>query len=143
MSERTDQIVAIARSWIGTPYHHQAAVKGVGCDCIGLVRGVFAELYGYMPDVPPYSEDWGDSNGNEGLLIAGFTYLEPVALLDRREGDVIALRWRQHLVAKHAMILTGPDRAIHSYQNATVTEIYLSSWWTSKIVQVFRYPEGS
>jgi cell wall-associated NlpC family hydrolase len=33
-------IVAEARTWIGTPYRHQASLKGVGCDCLGLVRGV-------------------------------------------------------------------------------------------------------
>ena len=27
--------------WIGTPYRHQASLKGVGCDCLGLVRGVW------------------------------------------------------------------------------------------------------
>ena len=35
------RIVRLARSWIGTPYHHQASVRGVGTDCIGLVRGVW------------------------------------------------------------------------------------------------------
>ena len=34
-------IVAEARAWIGTRYCHQASVKGVGCDCLGLVRGVW------------------------------------------------------------------------------------------------------
>src|SRR5215207_7343246 len=36
-----EQIVAAARGWIGTPYHHQASVKGVGCDCLGLIRGLW------------------------------------------------------------------------------------------------------
>jgi cell wall-associated NlpC family hydrolase len=27
-----DVIVAQARSWLGTPYRHQASLKGVGCD---------------------------------------------------------------------------------------------------------------
>lgn len=34
-------IVAETRDWIGTPYRHQASLKGVGCDCLGLVRGVW------------------------------------------------------------------------------------------------------
>ena len=37
-------IVAEARAWIGTRYRHQASVKGVGCDCLGLVRGVWRAL---------------------------------------------------------------------------------------------------
>ena len=31
--------IAEARSWLGTSFHHQASVKGVGCDCIGLIKG--------------------------------------------------------------------------------------------------------
>ncbi len=37
-------VVAVARSWIGTPFHHQATLKGVGVDCAGLIRGVAVEL---------------------------------------------------------------------------------------------------
>ncbi len=38
-----------ARTWIGTPWHHQAAVKGAGCDCIGFVRGVAEPFIGPSP----------------------------------------------------------------------------------------------
>ena len=34
-------IVAEARAWIGTPYRHQASLKGIGCDCLGLLRGIW------------------------------------------------------------------------------------------------------
>lgn len=37
-------IIAEARSWIGTPFHWQAATKGAGCDCRGLVYGVARAL---------------------------------------------------------------------------------------------------
>lgn len=37
-------IISKAREWIGTPYHHAAAVKGVGSDCTGLLIGVAREL---------------------------------------------------------------------------------------------------
>lgn len=141
MLEQTDRIIELAREWIGTPYHHQASVKGVGCDCIGLVRGVFAELYGYMPFVPPYSWDWGDANGNEDLIAAGFRYLEPVKLSDMMPGDVIAIRWKRARVAKHVLLLTESARAIHAYNKAPVTEIYLNEWWLTKIALVFRFPE--
>jgi cell wall-associated NlpC family hydrolase len=36
----TASIIAEARTWIGTPWRHQAYQKGVGCDCAGLIRGV-------------------------------------------------------------------------------------------------------
>lgn len=44
-----DALVAEARSWIGTSYRHQASVKGVGCDCLGLVRGVWRACLGEEP----------------------------------------------------------------------------------------------
>jgi cell wall-associated NlpC family hydrolase len=37
-------VVAAARKWIDTPFHHQARLKGVGVDCVGLVIGVAREL---------------------------------------------------------------------------------------------------
>jgi cell wall-associated NlpC family hydrolase len=43
MTDRT-RVVAAARDWIGTPFHHQARLKAVGVDCIGLVIGVAREL---------------------------------------------------------------------------------------------------
>ncbi len=45
----TATIVRRARGWLGTPYHHQASVKGVGCDCLGLIRGLWRELCGPEP----------------------------------------------------------------------------------------------
>ena len=43
MTQRT-QIVEAARQWIDTPFHHQARLKHVGVDCVGLVIGVAREL---------------------------------------------------------------------------------------------------
>lgn len=51
------QVLQAARGWLGTPFHHQARLKGVGVDCIGLLIGVAREL-GIVPpdfDVPPYA----------------------------------------------------------------------------------------
>ena len=53
---RRADVVRIARGWIGTPYHHQASRIGVGTDCLGLVRGVFRELYGQEAEQAPASE---------------------------------------------------------------------------------------
>lgn len=139
---KTEDIIAEARTWIGTPYHHQASLKGVGCDCIGLVRGIFRELYGFNPaENINYSADWGDSNGNEDIIAAGFKYMEPVALEDMQPGDMVAVRWAKGRVAKHVMILTENGKAIHSYNNSPTTEIHLNDWWRRRIVYVFRFPQ--
>ena len=71
MSVRRAAIVAAARGWIGTPYRHQASLKGVGCDCLGLVRGVWRECAGAEPQpIAAYAPDWALSSAGEPLLEA-------------------------------------------------------------------------
>ena len=63
-----DAVIAAARGWLGTPYHDQASLRGVGCDCLGLARGVWREVVGDEPfPTPPYSRDWGLVAGPEGI----------------------------------------------------------------------------
>ena len=51
---RPELVVKAARAWLGTPYRHQASTLGAGCDCLGLLRGVWRALYGDEPvAVPP------------------------------------------------------------------------------------------
>ena len=90
------RVVTIARSFIGTPYRHQGALKGVGCDCLGLVRGVWRELYGAEPEMPgAYAADWAERAGAERLLEAAARHCGaalPAAAL--RPGDILIFRWR-------------------------------------------------
>lgn len=53
MSSPRTRIIAEARAWIGTPYRHQGSLKGVGCDCLGLVCGVWRALNGAEPEATP------------------------------------------------------------------------------------------
>lgn len=101
------QVLALAGTWIGTPYRHQGAVKGVGCDCLGLVRGIWRELYGQEPEaVPAYAPDWAERGGEERLLAAaGRHFLSVPSFAESRPGDLVLFRFRPHLAAKHAGIL--------------------------------------
>ena len=69
-------VVGEARAWIGTPYIHQQAAKGAGCDCLGLVRGVWRGVIGSEPERPPaYSMDWSEPQGEERLWAAALRHL--------------------------------------------------------------------
>ncbi|WP_377287807.1 NlpC/P60 family protein [Rhizobium sp. SG2393] len=140
--DQGQRIVATARGWIGTPYRHQASRKGVGCDCLGLVRGIWRELYGQEPEEPaPYSADWAERGGEERLLMAAFRHFgAPLPLAEAREGDVIVLRWKAGAIAKHAGILSAPDGFIHAYEQAAVVESPLVRAWRRRIAGVFRFP---
>lgn len=134
-------IVAEARSWIGTPYRHQASLKGTGCDCLGLVRGVWRALYGDEPErVPPYSRDWAEAALRENLAEAGARHLLPVSCEAVQAGDVLLFRWRAGLVAKHAAILTGDGTMIHAHDGAAVAEVAFAPWWRRRLAYAFRFP---
>jgi len=139
---KTEDIIRIARSWLGTPYHHQASLKGVGADCLGLVRGVYEELYGTKVSVTiDYSRDWGECNGREDMVTAAYKYLEPVPIENVSPGNVILIRWREGSVAKHSMIMTSYESAIHAYDRSPVAEIRLNKWWRNKIAYCFAFPQ--
>lgn len=133
------EVVAAARGWIGTPYLHQASVKGVGCDCLGLLRGVWREVLGAEPEaVPPYTPDWGEAQGVEMLLQAAGRHLVPVTT--RAPGDVLVFRMRRAAVAKHIGILSAADAFIHAYSRHGVVESPLSDAWSARIAGTFRLP---
>ncbi|WP_375458409.1 DUF6950 family protein [uncultured Enterovirga sp.] len=136
-----EAIVAAARGWIGTPYHHQASLRGVGCDCLGLLRGVWREVVGPEPEPPPaYSADWAEASGRETLLDAARAHLLPVAVEAAGAGDVLLFRWRDRLPAKHCGILTGPDLMVHAHDGAAVSEVAVAPWWSRRIAGAFRFP---
>jgi len=138
-----DTVVAAARAWIGTPYRHQASLKGVGCDCLGLVRGVWRELYDAEPELPPaYQPDWAERGAGDALMAAAIRHCGPVLpLAAMASGDLLLFRWRPGMPAKHAGILSAPDRFIHAYEQAAVIESALVASWRRRIAGVFRFPD--
>ncbi|MGH6770160.1 MAG: NlpC/P60 family protein [Xanthobacteraceae bacterium] len=141
MALTRSMIVAEARSWIGTPYRHQASLKGVGCDCLGLVRGVWRAVIGAEPERPPaYSPDWAEATKYESLAAAASRHLSVVALDEVAPGDVLLFRWRAGLVAKHAAIITEAGRMVHAHDGAAVTEVALTPWWRRRLAYAFRFP---
>jgi NlpC/P60 family putative phage cell wall peptidase len=133
-------VVEEARNWIGTPYRHQASLKGVGCDCLGLLRGVWRALHGAEPEpVPAYAADWAEANGSEQLAAAARRWLVEIAPAETGPGDVLLFRWRPHLPAKHAAILSGPDRMIHAYDGAAVAEVHFAPFWRRRVAFAFKF----
>jgi NlpC/P60 family putative phage cell wall peptidase len=142
-AERSAAIIAAARGWMGTPYRHQASLKGVGADCLGLVRGVWREVMGAEPEMPPaYAPGWAEEGGTEAMAEAARRHLIEIPYTDYEAGDVLLFRWRPHLPAKHAGIASGRARMIHAQEGAAVTEIALSGWWLRHLAFAFRFPDG-
>lgn len=138
-----DQVIEITRTWKDTPYRHQASLKGVGCDCLGMLRGVFRELYSLEKDpepTPPYRRDWYERTDKDLLLEVATRHLQPIAVEDAGPGDVVVFRMKSWASAKHCAILTGLDTMIHAYDGHRVVEVNMGNSWKSKIAGAFRFP---
>ena len=138
---RREDIVTAARGWLGTPYRHQASRKGAGCDCLGLVRGVWRELIGPEPQpVPPYSPDWAEVTGEDTLLAAARMYLVEKPVSAAEAGDVLLFRMASGVPAKHCGVLSAPGRIVHAYWGRAVVETRLVPWWQRRAVAAFSFP---
>lgn len=142
-----DAIIAVARSWLGTPYLHQASAKGQGADCLGLVRGVWREIYGGEPEhPPPYTPDWNEralaAAREEPLLAAARRHFAERPAGDRCPGDVLVFRISAHGAAKHCGILTDTDHFVHAYAGRAVVESWLARWWAERLVGAFAWKPG-
>lgn len=134
-------ILVETRSWIGTPYQHQASARGAGCDCLGLVRGVWRAFLDDEPEAPPaYTPDWAEREGRETLLLAARLYLREIAIEAARPGDVLLFRMDTRSPVKHAAILDEDDRIIHAYWGRAVVRSRFAPWWRARCAAAFSFP---
>lgn len=141
------EIVCQARSWIGTPFHHQARLKGKGCDCLGLIVGVVDELG--LKDrngvrLAAYDEVTYSKEPDGAYLARKLTgLLEEVPVAEARAGDLGLFKVREN--PQHLAIFTdyeGTLGMIHCYAQARrVVEHRLDADWKSRLVKVYRWQQ--
>jgi NlpC/P60 family putative phage cell wall peptidase len=134
MAVTRTQFVAEARTWLGTPYQHQGRLKGIACDCIGLVIVTARALglsdfdmtdYGRRPDgrLRPMMEE----------------HLELVPLDRLQPGDVLLFRWNSTPV--HVAVLTDETHLIHAYlPNRKVVESTLDEKMRLMLAGAYHVP---
>lgn len=105
-------IEAEARTWLGTPYHHQGAIRGAGVDCAMLLIEVYYAC-GLIPriDPRPYPPDWHLHRDDERYLGWVARYARPVEA--PQSGDVALYRFGR-CVSHGAIVLTWP-LVIHAH----------------------------
>lgn len=146
-----DDIVAAARGWLGTRFHHQGRLKKTaahngGVDCLGLLIGVAGELDLRLLDGSPAvaldSTDYTHTPDTEYLRRQLLRALEPIpgdGII--APGDILLFRidhFPQHL----AIVSDMPSGLgiIHSYAPARqVVEHCFDDWWKSRVQSAFRY----
>lgn len=132
------EVVAAARRWIGTPYVDGQALRGVGCDCIGLIRGVLLDVSGIKaPNPPGWRADWASSRARP-LVTAARDQLSAGDRLNPQPGDVLALRGLNGR-EPHCGIMAPDGRFIHAIEGVGVVEVHLSQWVT-RVSFVAKFP---
>jgi NlpC/P60 family len=114
--ERTERarVVEVARSWISTPYHDNAMVKGHGVDCATLLVAVFQEAGLTAPiDIPAYSPQWHLHRGEEKYMNEVLRHAKEISQEDAQPGDVVLYRIGR-LYAHGAIIVDWPVEVIHA-----------------------------
>lgn len=139
------RIVAEARLWMGTPYHHQASLCGVGVDCVGLIRGV-----GHATGALPQDEAaWRRFDGygrlpNPRRMGEGMRQFLRPAPGDPLPGDIAWLQWREDLPMHLAILATdsrGAATLIHSYSEVgRVVEHALTPEWRARVLSWWQFP---
>lgn len=125
MTTRAD-IIAAARSFIGTPFHHQARLPGVGLDCIGVP--VCAARTVGLPVV-----DSTDYRRRPSPKDPDFLIRHLARNLDRVEtpqpADVVCFGWRDSALAYHLGIMTDPTHMVHAWAGGEkVLEVEIAPW---------------
>ncbi|MGB6536640.1 MAG: hypothetical protein WBF58_11840 [Xanthobacteraceae bacterium] len=110
-------VVAEARSWIGTPYHNCADVKGAGVDCGMLIVRVFVDTGLVAPfDPRPYPADWHLHRSEEKYL--GFIFERCAEVQAPGPGDVVVFRFGRCYSHGGIVTIAAPLTALHAYHPA-------------------------
>lgn len=139
------QIVSQARTWMGTPFHHQARLKGKGCDCLGLIVGVVDELE--LKDktgqlLASYDEITYSKLPDGARLIAKLqSVLKEVPKAKKKPGDLGLFEIGGN--PQHLAILSdyeGGIGMIHcEARTRKVVEHRLDDEWDKRLIKVFRW----
>jgi len=58
IQKQRQAVVAEAKTWLGTHFHHEANVKGAGVDCVHMPASSYNVALGVDIHVPVYSAQW-------------------------------------------------------------------------------------
>ena len=111
-------VVAGAREWLGTPYHHMGRIKGAGTDCLMMLAEVY-EAAGVVPhiEVPFYPPDWHLHRDAERYLKGVMRYAREIQG-PPQPGDVALFKFGRCFA--HGAIVIDWPLLIHAWHNAGV-----------------------
>lgn len=136
-------VIALTRTWLGTPYVHQSSTFQVGCDCLGLLRGIWEGIYEQEAEQPPnYTPVWAELQvqGEEPMLDAARRHLIEKPYHEALPGDVFLVRIRRQSAIKHCGILMPEGKIVHAYDLHNVVEEPMRTNWKFRDLYAFSFP---
>ena len=132
-------IVREALQWEGTPYDHHSAIKGVGCDCVGLLIGVLKKI-GYMSqNYKPraYAQQWMLHRSTEILISDLEEYSTEVPKNEISAGDILLFKFGR--ATSHMGIFIKDNVFIHCWTKKGVCKSVLkNSIWEARLTKIVR-----
>jgi cell wall-associated NlpC family hydrolase len=110
------RVDAIARTWLGTPFHDHARVKGAGCDCATFLLSVFEEA-GLIPhtDVGHYSPQFFLHSAEERYLGWVRKFGREIAIEAAQPGDIALYKIGLCFAHGALVALPGWPTIIHAH----------------------------
>lgn len=142
------QICAEALTWVGTPFHNHACVKGIGVDCAMLLVGIARNLSLVAPDWTPdfYPPQWHLHQNEErycAILESQGAMQRPLGT--QQPGHILLFRWRATQPASHAAIAMPDEMIIHAFmarnpRDARVRHEPFSAYYARHLAYVYAWP---
>ncbi|AIF51998.1 NlpC/P60 family protein [Pelosinus sp. UFO1] len=139
-----DEIIKTARSWIGTKWQHQQSLKGVACDCIGFVRGIYKEITGIsIADNVDYPQTAFYYCREEKMYPEIQKHLKEISVREVKPGDILTFAMKEKFPDHHLGIVSYDGFFIHAcgdFGIGKVIETRMDENWQKRIRHAFQFP---
>lgn len=127
-----EQLISEARSWLGTPFHHQGRVKGAGVDCVGVLVKTLSIFNLLTVDNTNYSRN---PNGDYLIRMCEL-YFNPIPMDEILPGDILVFAWGKE--PQHLALYTDIG-ILHAHVRVKkVVEHIYDDPWKKRTVAAYR-----
>jgi cell wall-associated NlpC family hydrolase len=125
IKKQRNMVIQEALSWRGTPYHLNAAIKGIGVDCGTFLTSVFAHAGLIEPvDLGSFKPDFHLHRSEQVYQRWLMKYCKRAVDMEScKPGDIVLYQFGR--ISSHGALVTDPGRIIHAYSGIGVIE---SGW---------------
>jgi len=138
------EIIKEARSWVDTAWHHQASLRGVGCDCIGLIRGIYKNITGIeFQGIINYAQTPFFYCRDERLYPELQKHLVEIPVEDAIAGDIVTFSYRDRFPDHHLGIIMDDGFFVHASCDPGVNRVIVTRYdeqWKERTRHAFRFP---